>query len=256
MRRRDKGFTLIELLVVIAIIAILAAILFPIFMRAKESARVSACVSNLRQIGIALQTYAEAWHGTNPVVANIWAWNHPDGTDRSTNILPKVLQAYVRNIDVFKCKSRPDKLLWDDLDECKTPTPGSNGKPGVWNVSVDGGKWKWTTYSACAWECPKGYDHSNYWGHVPLTIRNPAFKGNLELVNLDSYDYWARLGEPRTKTIILVCICSGWQFWKTDPRFAPDGHVPGHHGNNGDAAVVLFADTHAQVVPWNVVGYF
>ena len=59
------GFTLIELLVVIAIIAILAAILFPVFMRAREAARATACRSNLKQIGAALMMYREDYDGVN-----------------------------------------------------------------------------------------------------------------------------------------------------------------------------------------------
>jgi prepilin-type N-terminal cleavage/methylation domain-containing protein len=54
----SNGFTLIELLVVIAIIAILASILFPVFARARENARRSACQSNLKQIGLAMMQYA------------------------------------------------------------------------------------------------------------------------------------------------------------------------------------------------------
>jgi prepilin-type N-terminal cleavage/methylation domain-containing protein len=58
-RRTDRGFTLIELLVVIAIIAILAAILFPVFAQAREKARMTACLSNCKQIGIAVLMYAQ-----------------------------------------------------------------------------------------------------------------------------------------------------------------------------------------------------
>src|SRR3954462_1190862 len=57
MKAMRKGFTLIELLVVIAIIAILAALLFPVFARAKESAKKTACISNLKQIGDAIIMY-------------------------------------------------------------------------------------------------------------------------------------------------------------------------------------------------------
>jgi prepilin-type N-terminal cleavage/methylation domain-containing protein/prepilin-type processing-associated H-X9-DG protein len=60
--RRRGGFTLIELLVVIAIIAILAAILFPVFARARERARRTQCMSNMRQLGIALGMYIDDWH--------------------------------------------------------------------------------------------------------------------------------------------------------------------------------------------------
>jgi len=61
LKFQRKGFTLIELLVVIAIIAILAAILFPVFSRAREQARKSACLSNTKQIGTALAMYTHLW---------------------------------------------------------------------------------------------------------------------------------------------------------------------------------------------------
>ena len=65
-RRRAPGFTLIELLVVIAIIAILAAILFPVFAQARESARQSTCLSNIKQIGISMAMYIQDYDGTYP----------------------------------------------------------------------------------------------------------------------------------------------------------------------------------------------
>lgn len=65
-RKVRKGFTLIELLVVIAIIAILAAILFPVFARAREAARTTSCRSNLKQIGNAVLMYIQDYDGTYP----------------------------------------------------------------------------------------------------------------------------------------------------------------------------------------------
>ncbi len=59
MKRKAKGFTLIELLVVIAIIALLAAIIFPVFARARENARRSSCQSNLKQIGMGFLMYTQ-----------------------------------------------------------------------------------------------------------------------------------------------------------------------------------------------------
>src|SRR3712207_1141350 len=64
--QRSRAFTLIELLVVIAIIAILAAILFPVFAQAREKARQATCQSNLKQIGTAFQMYATDYDGTFP----------------------------------------------------------------------------------------------------------------------------------------------------------------------------------------------
>ncbi|NCO34930.1 MAG: hypothetical protein AUJ92_00850 [Armatimonadetes bacterium CG2_30_59_28] len=66
--RRDKGFTLIELLVVIAIIAILAAILFPVFARAREKARTASCQSNLKQIGLAMMMYVQDFDEVYPAL--------------------------------------------------------------------------------------------------------------------------------------------------------------------------------------------
>ena len=66
MQKRRTAFTLIELLVVIAIIAILAAILFPVFAQAREKARQTTCVSNLRQIGVAVMMYTQDYDETLP----------------------------------------------------------------------------------------------------------------------------------------------------------------------------------------------
>src|SRR5947208_2290027 len=67
MVSRRNAFTLIELLVVIAIIAILAAILFPVFAQARAKARQTACLSNMKQLGMAFRMYEQDWEETMPV---------------------------------------------------------------------------------------------------------------------------------------------------------------------------------------------
>jgi prepilin-type N-terminal cleavage/methylation domain-containing protein/prepilin-type processing-associated H-X9-DG protein len=78
MKISKKGFTLIELLVVIAIIAILAAILFPVFARAREKARQTTCTSNQRQIAASVQMYAQDHEEAMPLVASVWQDLNPD----------------------------------------------------------------------------------------------------------------------------------------------------------------------------------
>jgi prepilin-type N-terminal cleavage/methylation domain-containing protein/prepilin-type processing-associated H-X9-DG protein len=99
-RNRKRGFTLIELLVVIAIIAILAAILFPVFARAREQARKAACQSNLKQIGIAATMYSQDYDERLPLA------NHYDGSSEPDPTLGRwywLLQPYAKSLQVFVC---------------------------------------------------------------------------------------------------------------------------------------------------------
>jgi prepilin-type N-terminal cleavage/methylation domain-containing protein/prepilin-type processing-associated H-X9-DG protein len=100
MRHRGRGFTLIELLVVIAIIAILAAILFPVFAQARDKARQSTCLSNARQMGIALTMYTQDYDETYP-----WSIGLPAAT---TPAWGGLIAPYVKNLDVFQCPSNQD----------------------------------------------------------------------------------------------------------------------------------------------------
>jgi len=94
--KRSAGFTLIELLVVIAIIAILAAILFPVFARARENARKSTCQSNLKQLGMAAMQYAQDYDEIYPAVyrrmPDLYWWGD-------------MLQPYIKNYQVLVCPS-------------------------------------------------------------------------------------------------------------------------------------------------------
>ena len=102
------AFTLIELLVVIAIIAILAAILFPVFARARENARRASCTSNLKQIGLGLLQYTQDYDEFYPRA------NHPGGAAGSGHSWRQMIYPYVKSEQVFACPSNPnDKQLGD-----------------------------------------------------------------------------------------------------------------------------------------------
>jgi len=105
LRRSKKGFTLIELLVVIAIIAILAAILFPVFAKAREKARTASCQSNLKQLGTALHMYASDYDGFLPY-GYIYSYSSPPGYPGNGNMTWRELVApYVKNTQIFRCPS-------------------------------------------------------------------------------------------------------------------------------------------------------
>jgi prepilin-type N-terminal cleavage/methylation domain-containing protein/prepilin-type processing-associated H-X9-DG protein len=96
---RKRGFTLIELLVVIAVIAILAAILFPVFAAARERARQATCISNLKELTHAFLMYAQDYDET-------WVTPGKDRNSGDTNDANYRVQPYVKNMAIFFCPSR------------------------------------------------------------------------------------------------------------------------------------------------------
>jgi len=113
---KKKAFTLIELLVVIAIIAILAAILFPVFARARENARRASCQSNLKQFGLAIEQYKQDYDGIYPYArkaggsAGSWYSNY--------------LEPYVKSWQMIYCPSAP----------APSAPPPATPEPGTWPI--------------------------------------------------------------------------------------------------------------------------
>jgi prepilin-type N-terminal cleavage/methylation domain-containing protein/prepilin-type processing-associated H-X9-DG protein len=115
--RRRHGFTLIELLVVIAIIAILAAILFPVFSRAREKARQTSCLSNLKQLGLGLIMYTQDYDETYPPFA--YETNPPDIMSAVTAF--DMVNPYIRNAQILLCPD--DKVGRVIRSGTSTPPP-------------------------------------------------------------------------------------------------------------------------------------
>jgi prepilin-type N-terminal cleavage/methylation domain-containing protein/prepilin-type processing-associated H-X9-DG protein len=135
--RKRAGFTLIELLVVIAIIAILAAILFPVFAQARAKARQTACLSNLKQIGVAYQSYMADYDGVTPGLFYVSTVNTVDATARVPNDtsgtgsstrpasdfgsqIPGiflVMQPYIKNWQIIQCPDASRPQGYEAIDD-------------------------------------------------------------------------------------------------------------------------------------------
>jgi prepilin-type N-terminal cleavage/methylation domain-containing protein len=123
---RIKGFTLIELLVVIAIIAILAAILFPVFARARENARRASCMSNLKQIGLGFMQYTQDYDEEFPpaLYCGVWSSDYSSRTIDTDPSKPSgvykvssggtanhwvswmdAIYPYIKSTQIFRCPS-------------------------------------------------------------------------------------------------------------------------------------------------------
>jgi prepilin-type N-terminal cleavage/methylation domain-containing protein/prepilin-type processing-associated H-X9-DG protein len=151
LRNNKNGFTLIELLVVIAIIAILAAILFPVFAQAREKARQTSCLSNVKQVILGHIMYQQDWDETVPFnrecsnPANLVPNGLPCVQGRALRGWIDLVNPYVKNYGVFKCPSdtqRPVPLPAGTLDQQgNVAVAGHVWGPGSAGYN-QGGEWR------------------------------------------------------------------------------------------------------------------
>ena len=207
MKRR--GFTLIELLVVIAIIAILAAILFPVFARAREKARQTSCLSNLKQIGLGWVMYAQDYD-------ECVAWREVVASPEDYQFtFPAMLNPYIKNNNLWMCPSASPKAV--------------NAWPGA--ISNYGfNDWFMQYYPASM----------GGWGG--LTSYSRALKGtcNLATIGYPSETVVACDCDPNYGP----SRAAWWAYWHMNPR--PTAGNPMMPPRHNDGVNAFFADGHSK----------
>jgi prepilin-type N-terminal cleavage/methylation domain-containing protein/prepilin-type processing-associated H-X9-DG protein len=245
MRGERRGFTLIELLVVIAIIAILAAILFPVFARARAAARKTSCLSNVKQVSLAVLQYVQDYDEKFPG----WSWGrryeHFSNEFWDAAVLP-----YVKNLGVFQCPE--DGLEWPIPEDwvSKGPDAGRNNPFAGWPDRA------W-------WEKPNNPNYQSYGineslanGRKMAAIKTPA---NYMLIT-DSSIQLANSWEGTALDVIIsrsafanqgCCLIwengrtAGW-FLQNYPANTLDNATRHNGGEN-----ISFVDGHAKFFPWS-----
>ncbi|GDX41258.1 hypothetical protein LBMAG21_15500 [Armatimonadota bacterium] len=220
--RSRNAFTLIELLVVIAIIAILAAILFPVFGQAREQARAAVCTSNVRQIGMAVNLYLQDYDEALPI---FYAYNTtaPDGSrawsgDTQHRGVEVLLLAYTKNRQIFRCP--------DDNGGPSLPDP-TYGCPGL------------TTYHACYGSSYR-FNHGSY-----STVANESSQNNFLYTtsNVIRLSQFALPSETRIMRDEMLPWFGSMEKYGYIPGYYQAWHVRG--------GGIVYADGHAKFVVSN-----
>ena len=243
---RCGAFTLIELLVVIAIIAILAAILFPVFAQAREKARQAACLSNEKQIGLALQQYATDYDDGIPAWSEVFA---EASTDAETPNGSSGNQGDATAAGYWQAKLQP---------YIKNGNPAGGDNTGIWKCASLGARGERSVGTTPA-NTPYSYGYNfmiaftNYGSVVPVAS-NPRYY---------QYPFLLDMQEPASTVLVGECGSDGrmyppydFNYWNAKYKKPPTPtsmlnyvrEIPERH--NGGSNYV-FADGHAKWMSMN-----
>ncbi|MCD6351806.1 MAG: DUF1559 domain-containing protein [Armatimonadetes bacterium] len=224
-----RGFTLIELLVVIAIIAILAAILFPVFARAREKARQASCLSNCKQLGLGMLMYIQDYDERFPV------WNRYEPQTLWPLAPPAAIYPYVKNTDLYVCPSGRD-------------APNITGLPPGWDHYSYHGvqpdyQFPGPSYTGYAWN--ERLFHAGYVGRGGLSLARVTRPSETVMMGDGAHMFGGR------GTFVFANKCCdsniGWRDGHLDGNDASTGQPsPDSYGRHNGGSNIAYADGHAK----------
>jgi prepilin-type N-terminal cleavage/methylation domain-containing protein/prepilin-type processing-associated H-X9-DG protein len=218
MRLRTRlGFTLIELLVVIAIIAILAAILFPVFAKARDKARQAACLSNAKQMALATLQYVQDYDEMFPrVTVNAYGAKFSYWIQKGYGLVYP-LEPYMKSVPVLKCPSQRPRTIASYVNAGAYQGNYSGRVPGAWGIRCGDQR------ADGSFDC---VSHPSYEGGASIAeIKAPASIISVQ-ETCNNMDPWGL----------------GGTFWGKDAGMANGLYTP-HHS---DGANLVFCDGHAK----------
>lgn len=216
-----RGFTLIELLVVIAIIAILAALMFPVFARAKAAAKQSTCLSNLRQIGDAITLYMgdyddifpHAVDASDKFTPQIWdAFPDFKAQIPYMPLMNEILQPYLKNKGVFHCPSDTGTEVLDDhFPQVFKTAPSmfaTYGSSYFFRTEI-----AFKAYTQTNFQLPAQvnvlFDGAGHW-HVPERAIRETDDGATAFELLQKYRYNCLYGDMHVKSLTFDGLQQAW----------------------------------------------